>query len=68
MSGPIDESRHDVIHVGEVGAQTYNPKPYRELTPKERRTVEELKEIERWQTRLYAPDARPRMNRRKKKT
>lgn len=58
MTGPIDESRHTIIRVSEDGTKVYAPKPWRELTADERRTVRELEAIVRWQELLYAKRAR----------
>jgi hypothetical protein len=53
MTGPIDESRHGVLYIGEDGVQVYVPKPFRELTPEEELRVRDLQAIERWMDRLY---------------
>lgn len=53
MTGPIDESRHPIVHVGEDSTHTYTPRPWRELTYDERKTVRELASIVEWQHRLY---------------
>lgn len=60
MTGPLDESRHAYVRVSEDGIQTYVPKPYRELTSDERKTIRELASIERWLDRVYAERARHR--------
>jgi len=60
MTGPLDESRHPVIHIGDDGTHVYTPKPYIELTDEERQRVEDLAAIERWQDYLYAERAQRR--------
>lgn len=60
MTGPIDESRHPIVHVGEAGSRQYTPRPWRELTPEEELRVRDLAAIERWLIRLYAERARRR--------
>lgn len=63
MSGPLDESRHPIIRVGEDGTQTYTPKPERDLTDEDRQRIEDLQAIERWQDYLYAQRAARRKTR-----
>lgn len=54
MTGPLDEGRHAYVRVSDTGVQTYNPKPWRELSHAERMTIKELAAIEQWQEWLYA--------------
>jgi hypothetical protein len=60
VSGPLDESRHTAIHISEDGIHVHTPKPYSELTDEERRRVDDLAAIERWQDHIYAERARRR--------
>lgn len=52
MTGPIDESRHGILWIGEDGMRTYIPTPYSELTWQEELSARDVAALERWVERV----------------